>query len=121
MGDIQPGASVTGTFEVTPTAAGVVVWQASAFATASSPMIVGETSRSELQAMDMPPIFALRTGNRLTLSWPVAANLFVLEYSEDLAAGAWLPLLQDKVIEGGSFTVTVKLSGTTRYFRLRKL
>ncbi len=120
VGDIPPGTNVTGVFDVSPTSAGSVVWQASAFATASSPLLVSETSRSELQALDLPPLFGVRTGNRLALSWPIAANLFLLEVSEDLAGGIWLPLLQDKVIQGGSYTVTVKLSGTSRFYRLRK-
>jgi hypothetical protein len=61
-----------------------------------------------------------RSGNRLDLSWPSAAAHFMLEYTEDLAAGGWTEARNPRVVADEAVSVTIKPSGSARLYRLRK-
>jgi hypothetical protein len=62
---------------------------------------------------------ALKAGNSLVLSWPATAAGYTLE-SAGALGGAWSPVSQTIVVEGGRNTVTVPLSGGAAFYRVRK-
>jgi hypothetical protein len=62
------------------------------------------------------------SGNNVILSWPASAAGFELQSTTALegAATVWSPVSGEPVITGDEQSVTVGLSGATRYFRLHK-
>lgn len=69
--------------------------------------------------MSTPTLNAAREGNRLVLSWPTVAAEFEVEFRDEAAGGDWQGS-EPKLILGDRVTVNVKLSSTSRFFRLRK-
>jgi len=68
-----------------------------------------------------PPGLALQTtSNGLQLSWPAPAFEFVLERAAELPAPAWEAMTQSVQVIGGSRIVTVPVSGSKSFFRLKK-
>jgi hypothetical protein len=60
-------------------------------------------------------------GSDVVLSWPRAANNFVLEMSDSLIPGAlWTPVSNTAAIYGDSFFLTNSTTGATAFYRLRK-
>lgn len=60
----------------------------------------------------------VRSGNMVTVSWPVNAGSFVLQSQDGLAA-AWGDVFGSPVISGGQNTVTQTITGGERFYRLR--
>lgn len=69
---------------------------------------------------DAPRLAVVRNGNRLTLSWPVAAAGYVLEAASSVVGAAWESVLDPVVVEGGQNTVSFEAAAGGRYFRLKK-
>ena len=67
-----------------------------------------------------PPVRTVRSGNNLTVSWPLSAAGFVLESSPSLSPPNWQPVLTPPANDGVNFSVTVVTVSGTGYFRLRK-
>lgn len=67
-----------------------------------------------------PPVRTVRSGNNLTLSWPVASAGFILESSPSLSPPNWQPVLTPPANDGVNYSVTVVTVSGTGYFRLRK-
>ena len=63
-----------------------------------------------------------RDGNNIVLSWPLAANEAVVEFSPTLSPIQFSGLDPHPAIvpAGNQNTVTVPMSGTTGFYRLRK-
>jgi hypothetical protein len=60
-------------------------------------------------------------GNTLSLNWPVAGSGFTLESSPTLGSGAvWAPVTNASFIIGLNNQVTVPITNTTTFFRLRR-
>ncbi len=70
---------------------------------------------SETPPPPPPTLRITRTGDTVTLSWPAEATGFTLEASPTLAPATWTPV---EGVSGNS--VTVPLSGQSRFFRLRR-
>jgi len=64
---------------------------------------------------ERPALNITRTGNSVTISWPTAATGFTLEASPALSPATWTPV---SGVTGNS--VTVPVSGSASYFRLRQ-
>jgi len=59
--------------------------------------------------------------SQVTISWPAAPGGFVLESSFALGAGAlWTDAGITPVPNGNQLTVTISLTGPTKFYRLRK-
>lgn len=62
-----------------------------------------------------PSLTVMRSGSSAVLSWPVAVADFVLEVSDNLSAPQWAP------VDGANGNeITVNLSSSQRFYRLRK-
>ena len=59
--------------------------------------------------------------SNFVITWPEAtSDGYALEYRDTLAGGTWIAEPTAPVIANGTKTVTVPISGLTRYFRLRR-
>jgi hypothetical protein len=68
-----------------------------------------------------PALSATISGNSVILSWPVNAPGFTLQSTTNLQPGAtWTPILTAPVLQNGQHTVTVPISNTNLFFRLRQ-
>jgi hypothetical protein len=67
----------------------------------------------------LPTLQGTRIANNIILQWPLDATGFVLESATGVA-GTWQQVLTIPTVVGSENFVTNNLSGTGRYFRLRK-
>ncbi|NLH72122.1 MAG: hypothetical protein GX456_03600, partial [Verrucomicrobia bacterium] len=67
-----------------------------------------------------PAIVVVRQPGNIVLSWPVNAVGFSLECATDIVATNWRPVTQPVTVKGDRFVVTDALTGTARFYRLRK-
>jgi hypothetical protein len=61
-----------------------------------------------------------RSGNNLVISWPAAAVGFGLESTASLLPAVWSAVTTPQIVVGNQVTVTVALSGSATFYRLRK-
>ncbi|MCS7338432.1 MAG: hypothetical protein NZ739_09390, partial [Verrucomicrobiae bacterium] len=67
------------------------------------------------------PLSYAREGNNLVLSWPKYAVHFVLESSPVIGPGAtWTPVSGTLIDTGTELRMTVPITGSAQYFRLRR-
>lgn len=80
------------------------------------------TSLTVVDASLPPPVLDLARMNAETieLSWPTDAAGYALEWTASLAAPAWNPVTDNVVSNGDRFTVQLPITGTGRFYRLRK-
>jgi hypothetical protein len=64
---------------------------------------------------------AARAGNNAVISWPTNATGFVLQSSDTLSPANWVNVASPVVVVGSEKTVTSRLAGTNKFFRLRGL
>jgi hypothetical protein len=62
----------------------------------------------------------VRSGNNLVISWPAVAAGFVLEFTANLLPAVWSAVTTPQIVVGNQVTVTVALSGSATFYRLRK-
>jgi hypothetical protein len=55
------------------------------------------------------------------LTWGVSATNYVLECTDSLAAPSWMTMTNVPVVRDGKCAVTMECTGTTRFYRLRRL
>jgi hypothetical protein len=67
-----------------------------------------------------PMLRSTRNGNQLILSWPTNEPGFVLEATSSLGGTNWLPVTTEPFIAGGEYRFISNLTGSRRFFRLRK-
>jgi uncharacterized repeat protein (TIGR01451 family) len=121
LGNFPPGGSAVLSVQVRPIYPGLFVSQAALLSPAVDLSKPSAINRLEIPVSRSPLLVGEREGNRLILSWPALAADYDLEFSDDLSAAQWQPLLNPKIIVGDEVTVNVKLSSPARYYRLRKL
>ncbi|MBI4659262.1 MAG: hypothetical protein HY735_10510 [Verrucomicrobia bacterium] len=74
-----------------------------------------------LPAKEPPRVSFARSAAQLTISWPADATGFVLETAERLGPGAaWTSAGLTPKVEGGLNKLDVPITGTTRFYRLKK-
>jgi hypothetical protein len=68
----------------------------------------------------VPALAVTGQGGTVVLSWPVNPAGFSLEYTTDLSAMNWLPVVVPPVVMGGLNVVTNPTAGAVKFYRLRK-
>ncbi|MGH8247641.1 MAG: hypothetical protein ACREUU_14570, partial [Gammaproteobacteria bacterium] len=58
-------------------------------------------------------------GNERVLRWPAPAAGYTLEYANSLRPASWAPYLATPTVVNGMNTVTLNMTNSIRYFRLR--
>src|SRR5262249_43188616 len=68
-----------------------------------------------------PKLAYSRSGNTFQLVWPADADGYALEQSAELRVGTlWSPVTNTPVWQHGNQTVTLAITSTNTFFRLRK-
>ncbi|MBP7825735.1 MAG: LamG domain-containing protein [Verrucomicrobia bacterium] len=83
----------------------------------------GQVANLYAAGPDVIPGPALRiaaAGNQLTLKWPANATGFNLESTTDLSGGTWTPVAGTVNIAEGLASVTLPISATPTYYRLKQ-
>jgi hypothetical protein len=80
------------------------------------------TSLAVVDASLPPPVLELvrLDADAIELSWPTDAVGYALEWTASLETPAWNPVTGNVVSNGGRFTVQLPITGTGRFYRLRK-
>jgi uncharacterized repeat protein (TIGR01451 family) len=119
LGSVEAGTGATVLLTVVPWDPGLItnrVEVLSAYVDPADPNLVSEL---ETLVVDMPPLWIELDGSRIVVSWPLVAEDYVLFVAERLTPGAaWLPDTNPREIEGNRVTVTVKVTDTSRFYRL---
>jgi hypothetical protein len=61
-----------------------------------------------------------RSGQDVTLSWPVEAAAYVLEVATTLPAASWASVTNTPIVTSTNRSVQLPVTGNARFFRLRK-
>ncbi len=86
---------------------------------------VGTQSQSTFERQIIPLLYGntrlacQRSGNQMIFRWPTNALTFTLQSATNLAGPAWSAWPAAPTIIGGTNTVSVPVTGSPRYFRLR--
>ncbi|MDB6065923.1 MAG: hypothetical protein JWR26_2131, partial [Pedosphaera sp.] len=80
----------------------------------------GTVAISGTQLTVNPVLTILPGANGMSLSWPASASGFSLESSGDLSSTNWTSVVTAPVTNGSDMTVTVPLSGSQQFYRLRQ-
>jgi uncharacterized repeat protein (TIGR01451 family) len=121
VGEIASDTQATITVVVIPRVVGKVSNQATIAAPAADPDNPNLTSLIKVSVIESPSLFLERTGNRMVISWAKTTENFVLESTENLLSpDSWAIVRTPPVAVENKITVTVKLSETTTFYRLRK-
>jgi uncharacterized repeat protein (TIGR01451 family) len=119
LGAIEPGSMAEVMVTVVPLQGGTLtntVEVSSAYVDPADPNL-----RSELltQVVTEPPLRIEVEGSRVVLSWPALAEGYYLEAVDRLEhPELWYPDGNPRVVVGDRVTVTVKVVGTLRFYRL---
>lgn len=65
----------------------------------------------------VPRLAVTRNADSLTISWPTGGNV-KLQSTDHLGSGAWADVTSAPVVNGNQATVTVTITGTSRFYRL---
>jgi hypothetical protein len=68
----------------------------------------------------VPKLVAQLNGGSLNLLWPLSAPGFVLEQSAGVSGSGWATVTNLPVLQSGQHQVTVPVSNSMQFFRLRK-
>jgi titin len=120
MASVRTDGSGNATFNVVLTNVSISFAQRFVTATATDP----DNNTSEfspcIEATVAPTLRVTFSTNVLVLSWPTATQGYTLEATESLSPPVnWIPMSTQGTI-GNEFVVTNSLSGTNRFYRLRK-
>lgn len=61
-----------------------------------------------------------RTGQTVSLSWPASATDYILEATTSLPAATWDSVTNNPTVGSTERSVQLPLTGTAKFFRLRK-
>jgi uncharacterized repeat protein (TIGR01451 family) len=121
LGQLGKGASATITILAIASTTGVLTNRVTVNSPTSAPTNPDLTSELQTSVITTPTISFERAGNRLLLSWPRATGNFVLEAADDLfPPKSWSAAKTPVEITEERITTTVKLSGTARFYRLKR-
>ena len=69
----------------------------------------------------LPALKVIRSGDTLLIAWPAWVSGAVLETTDALTSTAnWVPVITDPVTIGDETAITVDISGSAQFFRLKK-
>jgi hypothetical protein len=121
LGSLEPGAVAVVELELRPRAAGALTNEVQITSRYAQPGDANLDSRFVLGVVETPTLGVARSQNKMVISWPRAAEHFVLEYADKpWRPDAWLPERNARVLVDDRVTVTVKTGNDGRYYRLRR-
>lgn len=122
LGDLAQDALATVELVLIPHAVGRISNQATAASLAADPANPNLTSIAKVTVVETPTLTLDKSGNKMTIAWARSASAFVLESTENLGDPAsWSPVANPLItITDDQIIVTVKPTGTVRFYRLKK-
>ena len=121
-GLVPAGSGITLTVSGRARAVGVITNSVRLASSYLAPLDPALHSVLTVSVVEQPPIYLVRDGTRLVLSWPTLAGAgFVLESSPVLGSQAvWVRDPSPVVVEDGRQTVTIKIVNGDKFYRLRQ-
>lgn len=86
----------------------------------NSDATAGDNSLSVSGVGTLPVLFSASQSNKLILSWPTNAVGYTLVYATNLPATSWATSSPSPLIVNGDYTVTNTMSGSSKYYRLKR-
>jgi uncharacterized repeat protein (TIGR01451 family) len=121
LGVVPVGETATVLVTVVPRALGEITNQVVLASPYADPARSNLISRLGVMVVDTPTLQSERSQNRLLLWWPLVAQDYFLEVTDNLVPPvSWAEERNARVIVGDRVTITIKMSTTARYYRLRK-
>jgi uncharacterized repeat protein (TIGR01451 family) len=120
LGELAQDSVATMDVIVIPHALGRISNQATVSSPAADPTNPNLTSVAKVTVVETPTIRLEWVGNRLVISWPSTASQFFLESTETVADPNSWTFVSEAVLEGDRLTVTIKPTGTARFYRIKK-
>jgi len=68
----------------------------------------------------LPSLSVALSGSSVVLSWPLNVPGFTLESNTNFPAASWITVTNPQVLQNGQHTVTVPISNSSQFFRLRQ-
>ncbi len=119
FGEVPEGETATVAITVVPRVLGEITNQVVLNSPYADPASTNLTSQLAVTVVDTPALRSERSQNKLLLSWPLAAENFILQVADNLIPPVnWSEERNAPVIVGDQVTVTVKMSTQARYYRL---
>lgn len=123
FGNLPSGAGATLKIVLTPTAVGNVTNSVAVTATEFDPTTANNSAVVVAQVVAGPTTLRIQflPDNRLTLSWPTVATNYVLQTADVLAPPiSWSYVTNGPVVLGNEKTLTLPLSGRSKFYRLNR-
>ncbi|HYT60657.1 MAG TPA: DUF11 domain-containing protein, partial [Haliangiales bacterium] len=119
FGEVPEGETATVAITVVPRVLGEITNQVVVTSPYADPVSTNLTSQLAVTVVGTPFLSSERSLNKLVLSWPVAAENFILQVTDNLVPPVnWSEERNASVIVGDQVTVTVKMSTQAHYYRL---
>lgn len=120
IGTLASGVGMTITVVARPTAPGTITSSATVLGNEADVNPANNTAAVKT-TVNPVSLVATRQGTNVVLSWPAAANGFVLQQRNTMSATTWNNVSGPIQVIGGQNTVTVQVApGERRFFRLRR-
>jgi hypothetical protein len=120
-GPLDAGSTATATLTFVPRVLGVLTNEVLLQSTFADPENPNLGSTLLIPVVDTPTMSLEVQGNKMVISWPIAAEGFILEVTDQLTPPVfWTEERNAQVVVDGMITVTIKTSGGPKYYRLRK-
>ncbi|HEX4264742.1 MAG TPA: FG-GAP-like repeat-containing protein [Verrucomicrobiae bacterium] len=74
---------------------------------------------NSIDVVNPPSVTLLNFGNSLLISWPLSPSGFLLETSDSLSSGTWVPASGSPLQFNGQNLQSEPMTGTNQFFRLR--
>ena len=123
VGTINSGGSATVNIIASPLLSGFVTNSVSVTGTRYDPVPANNTATVTVGVLPLPILFIRLLSNQMVeISWPAPLSNFVLQSADRLLRtnNVWTNVVIAPVTIGSSNTVTAPLTGTNRFFRLKK-
>ncbi|MBI3416570.1 MAG: DUF11 domain-containing protein [Verrucomicrobia bacterium] len=121
LGDLDVESGATLAIQAAPTQTGSLTNRLAVVSRGADSPQASLFSNLTHAVVETPTLSFERVGARLVLTWPSAARAFTLEVANSLSpTEIWSVERSPRVTSAGTVTVTVKLSASARFYRLRK-
>ncbi|HUL51531.1 MAG TPA: hypothetical protein VLU94_02990, partial [Candidatus Nitrosotalea sp.] len=122
LSGLVPDSSAVLTITITPQIVGTITNEASLLSPYVDSANTNLVSRITTKVIATPTLEFEHSSNHLIFSWPQVAGNYTIESTDQLGAGAsWSEVPNPQVIVDGRVTVTIKIFGEARFYRLTKL
>jgi hypothetical protein len=77
------------------------------------------TSSATFQVLPPKLSIVFNAAAGVEITWPATSSTIVLEWTDDLLSGAWIPVTESPVVEAGQSRLRILAPAGNRFFRLK--